>query len=820
MQLAQSSSVDGFGGRTSTSDHDVPAPAAGDDRPYGARSLGAATDAASLIGGPAISAPAPGPITWNVQRLLDAFSPQPDAPERVQAAAAHGTSGAATALPHHDAIQRSFGRHDVGGIAAHVGGPAREGAAAMGAEAYATGNQVAFAGAPSLHTAAHEAAHVVQQRAGVHLQGGVGAAGDVHERHADAVADRVVAGDSAEDLLDEHAPAGDAPAAAATGPVQKLIATTAHQLGQQFPIGDVARAAVVTVGQEIGTYNQIAQNNGLAAHVRLQNRVDQLRVLDRAVHVAFGLLSGSQVDLRHDPRAQLLHTVLQQSELEHRDVVDAVAGDPNLRNQVDCFNAAGTTNQHGDIGQAEARQLWGRIMDGGGKIQILGSPVYQSQVRSWLTRLMDTRQGRRMLKYLDDGNQGDLGTNVYIGELVNQLPPGVRMVANASGDLADKNEAVAQPLLGVDTKTTLAPQGVVNAQPVANGGDYNDAVLSGAPGVSMGGNDYGFGASSGSYIAMTNPGAFRVAGGVDRQNLHGNQESPELYQPDWLLLGHELGHSVNMRAGATTDGVRLQDNPTDVFSQQMTGNNNRNDRQGRWFGGSEEYINITGHENRLRAEAGLDPRGSHTAPVAFENARRKPAFDQALNPGAWAGMYQGGSPTEQQRLIQYNADRLNLETRFQDHPTDPQHLVDAANLCQQMVAYFQLRQQQRNASTVLLNAGDGARNALDPNRPYELTLRNQYDHVKQAAAAELIEHVGGGPTGALNMQRITLFCQLWLVVRQAHDQAGLRKQAMYKAWWDKAKSANHSVGTAIVAGDLAKYQRKFQRLVSLRQDYN
>jgi hypothetical protein len=80
-------------------------------------------------------------------------------------------------------------------------------ARAMGAQAFATGNHVAFASAPDLHTAAHEAAHVVQQRAGVQLKGGVGEVGDTYERHADAVADRVVAGESAQELLDHHAAA-------------------------------------------------------------------------------------------------------------------------------------------------------------------------------------------------------------------------------------------------------------------------------------------------------------------------------------------------------------------------------------------------------------------------------------------------------------------------------------------------------------------------------------------------------------------------------------------------------------------------------------
>src|SRR5262249_23052070 len=69
---------------------------------------------------------------------------------------------------------------------------------------FAVGNAVAFDGAPDLHTAAHEAAHVVQQRGGVQLKGGVNEAGDEHEQHANQVADRVVAGSSAEDLLDRY----------------------------------------------------------------------------------------------------------------------------------------------------------------------------------------------------------------------------------------------------------------------------------------------------------------------------------------------------------------------------------------------------------------------------------------------------------------------------------------------------------------------------------------------------------------------------------------------------------------------------------------
>jgi hypothetical protein len=147
-----------------------------------------------------------------VQRAPAAATPVPETSCLIaHDVAARGTSGTGGALPHLQLIQESFGRHDVSGVSAHVGGAAAEASTALGARAYAFGNDVAFGDTPDLHTAAHEAAHVVQQRGGVQLEGGIGEDGDPHERHADAVADAVVRGDSAEGLLDTYAPAGGAP---------------------------------------------------------------------------------------------------------------------------------------------------------------------------------------------------------------------------------------------------------------------------------------------------------------------------------------------------------------------------------------------------------------------------------------------------------------------------------------------------------------------------------------------------------------------------------------------------------------------------------
>lgn len=158
------------------------------------------------------------------------FQPTREDPQRIHQAATRGLSGPGGPLPYLEQIQAAFGAHDLSGVRAYTGSAATAAAREMGASAYAKGKQVAFAGTPSLRTVAHEAAHTVQQRAGVQLEGGVGQVGDPYEQQADRVADAVVAGRSAEPLLpapplDHHGQAASAPA-----PVQRMASEDAEIL--------------------------------------------------------------------------------------------------------------------------------------------------------------------------------------------------------------------------------------------------------------------------------------------------------------------------------------------------------------------------------------------------------------------------------------------------------------------------------------------------------------------------------------------------------------------------------------------------------------
>lgn len=166
--------------------------------------------------------------------------------EDTRTLAGRGTATAATSLPYFDVIQAAFGHHDLSGLVAHAGGDAAETAGAMGAKGYTAGRHVVLGPGSDLFTVAHEAAHFIEQQHGlVHLPGGVGEAGDPHEQRANAVAAKVVAGESVEGLLDQHVGHGSGTRGASVeaGPVQKQESELGTAKKAQIPAKlDNARA--------------------------------------------------------------------------------------------------------------------------------------------------------------------------------------------------------------------------------------------------------------------------------------------------------------------------------------------------------------------------------------------------------------------------------------------------------------------------------------------------------------------------------------------------------------------------------------------------
>jgi peptidoglycan hydrolase-like protein with peptidoglycan-binding domain len=140
----------------------------------------------------------PGKITLTEQLRFKA--PQATTPGTTEeAVASQGVGGPAAPFPHGSQIEALFGRPLA--ASAHTDDSARHASAQLGAEGFAFRGQVGFASeSPSLFVAAHEAAHTMQDADTVQRHAG-GAGGDAYEAHADAVATRVVNGESAADLI-------------------------------------------------------------------------------------------------------------------------------------------------------------------------------------------------------------------------------------------------------------------------------------------------------------------------------------------------------------------------------------------------------------------------------------------------------------------------------------------------------------------------------------------------------------------------------------------------------------------------------------------
>jgi Domain of unknown function (DUF4157) len=119
----------------------------------------------------------------------------------VRGVAASGVRGAGRRLPHADRVEQALGGHRLDAVRAYTDAGARAASRDLGAEAYTVGDKIAFAStSPSLHTVAHEAAHVIQQRAGARPEND---SATYLERRAEAAADVIVQGRSPGRFLPE-----------------------------------------------------------------------------------------------------------------------------------------------------------------------------------------------------------------------------------------------------------------------------------------------------------------------------------------------------------------------------------------------------------------------------------------------------------------------------------------------------------------------------------------------------------------------------------------------------------------------------------------
>ena len=117
-----------------------------------------------------------------------------------------GVSGPGQPLTHLHTLEQAFGHYDISRMREYRGPDTQAALAALGANGFCSDGRMALKEGADLYTQAHEAAHGVQQAglgSSLQLRGSIGEIGDKYEQHADAVAEKVMRGESVEGLLDQ-----------------------------------------------------------------------------------------------------------------------------------------------------------------------------------------------------------------------------------------------------------------------------------------------------------------------------------------------------------------------------------------------------------------------------------------------------------------------------------------------------------------------------------------------------------------------------------------------------------------------------------------
>lgn len=185
------------------------------------------------------------PSSLQLASLQDSFGGPPGGGTQASATdvANQGFSGGGSKIPYQSEMEASFGGVDFSDVKAHTGPAAKSASGALGAQAYAMGNQVSFGtDNPSKSLVAHELTHVLQQTGGSGRRAarhgdGIDVSG---EAEANAVESAVASGRTAESALTGAAKAGGV---ARKPALNRTTTNTSGGLGTSFVIDGNALAS-------------------------------------------------------------------------------------------------------------------------------------------------------------------------------------------------------------------------------------------------------------------------------------------------------------------------------------------------------------------------------------------------------------------------------------------------------------------------------------------------------------------------------------------------------------------------------------------------
>jgi hypothetical protein len=353
---------------------------------------------------------------------------------------------------------------------------------------------------------------------------------------------------------------------------------------------------LAAVANKLGQYHAVEVDQDANS----QQRLRLLRELGRLIFTAYA-------GFQQQALAQPLKVLYEESEVEHRALVAAVV-------QHEDQLPVDTTGM-GEEARNGLLLLWRAFVTNTGNVRVKTgeSPLFQQRMHAGVAKLLQEPQGQRLIRELSAPDPG-AGRRVTLGsDFTAELMGTVREQGEGSeaiplADLAKETEKTYEfkTANGIDASQYREYTGAANDAAAFN--EWLEHTLD-RPYFKWGNTVYKVGTRTGSYVRIVGSGTGTLVG----------ENDTEVLAPEFITLGHELGHARRQLAGKTFSSFITPENfgITGVDSQL-------------WHN-SEELANISGVENVLRAEQGLARRRYHVGDLAdVRKTKNFKAFDDSV----------------------------------------------------------------------------------------------------------------------------------------------------------------------------------------------
>lgn len=351
--------------------------------------------------------------------------------------------------------------------------------------------------------------------------------------------------------------------------------------------------------QQIGAYLSEYMDEKYGDRPNIQKLFAYIDFLDKSINVWFD--THKAADMKKVPNGPWMLHLHQEVSLEHQGLVEIAYKNPDKVIPVNL-----TTLGNDEI--VAVHKIWKSIVSESGNILVVGKTEFQKRTYANLARLLQGSYGRAMIEYLDGGavkqaNRTTISENfddTFKRHGEKEQPAG--SYAYPRVNLKDDNDRSRDVIVEKTDK----------GYPVANTrDDINRLLLEGKKGVNYKGVSYTFGRGSGSLVKI-----------VEEDKPLTDKDLNQILTPSYITLGHELGHAMRNRGGASFANAGVS-----TSNKLMTEEEGSDDDDARalWTD-EEEVLNITTSEKRLREEHRLTTRHYH----APQSLAAKAIFQRAL----------------------------------------------------------------------------------------------------------------------------------------------------------------------------------------------